>query len=379
MKHDYDVAVIGAGIVGIAHALAAARTGARVALIEARGRAVGASIRNFGFVTVTGQERQEMWPLARRTRDIWETVAPAAGIRIEQTGLMMIARRPEAAAVLEVFLQTEMGEGCVLAGQEELERRAPGVPFTDMDCALLSPHEFRIEAKAALPLLLKWLASEWRVDIHTSTLAIQTLPGCVLTSRGDVRASTIFVCPGDEVSGLMPSLAEEMAVRPCKLNMMRLAAPDYRLPSPVMSDLGLVRYEGYSALPEINALKERLTREQSSQLAAGIHLIAVQSGDGSLIVGDSHDYSDTPDPFQRDSIDRLILDEFACVLGAPPPVIERWVGTYAWSPDRNWFSRETQPGVHATVITCGAGMSTAFAIAEDVVAGALQSSSRSAV
>lgn len=62
----YDVAIVGAGIVGLAHALAAARDGRRVLVIDRDAQANGASIRNFGFVTVTGQEHGTVWHRARR-------------------------------------------------------------------------------------------------------------------------------------------------------------------------------------------------------------------------------------------------------------------------------------------------------------------------
>src|SRR5215469_11893905 len=106
----YDVAVIGAGVVGLAHACIAARAGKRVVVIERDVRANGASVRNFGFITVTGQERGDSWQLARRTRDIWAEVAPKAKLQIEQEGLYVTARSHEAVAVIESFLKTEMGE-----------------------------------------------------------------------------------------------------------------------------------------------------------------------------------------------------------------------------------------------------------------------------
>ena len=99
----YDIAIVGAGIVGIAHALAASRLGLRVVVIDRDQRSVGASIRNFGFVTVTGQQQGECWRRAMRSRDIWEEVAPQAGIPILHQGLAVVARRPEATVVLEAF------------------------------------------------------------------------------------------------------------------------------------------------------------------------------------------------------------------------------------------------------------------------------------
>ena len=368
---DCDVAVVGAGIVGISHALAAVRRGAKVVLLDAAPKPVSASIRNFGFVTVTGQERHEMWPLAYRSRRVWAEVADKAGIAIQQTGLIMAVRRPEAEAVLQAFMETEMGEQCELVSGPELATHAPGVPFGGVTAALISPHEARVEAREAIPKLLTWLNESMGVQLLLSSPALQIMPGNVVTPDATVKADKIFVCPGDHLSRLYPQLAREMGVRPCKLQMLRLAPPGYRLPSPVMSDLGLVRYEGYASLPEAAALKSRLVTEQSAHLEAGVHLIAVQSVDGSLVVGDSHDYSDPLDPFLRSDVDDLMLDEFQTVLGPVPAINERWVGTYAWSPDRNWFTCEVDPGVHVTVITCGAGMSTAFAIGEDVVDAAL--------
>src|SRR6201996_8435581 len=105
----FDLAVVGGGVLGLAHAYAAARAGQRVVVIERDARANGASIRNFGFITVTGQARGESWALARRTRDVWADVAPKAGIRIEHEGLYLTARSHEAVAVIEAFLATEMG------------------------------------------------------------------------------------------------------------------------------------------------------------------------------------------------------------------------------------------------------------------------------
>jgi glycerol-3-phosphate dehydrogenase len=56
METSFDLLVVGRGIVGLGHALAGVRAGLRVAVLDRETRAIGASIRNFGFVTVTGQQ-----------------------------------------------------------------------------------------------------------------------------------------------------------------------------------------------------------------------------------------------------------------------------------------------------------------------------------
>lgn len=371
MNESYDVAIVGRGIVGLAHALAAARNGLRVVVIDRTERATGASIRNFGFVTVTGQERHEMWPLALRAKQIWTEVSLRAKIEVQQTGLVMSARRPAAAAILESFMETEMGAGCELLTHKQLTARHPAVPYQPCAAALVSSHELRIEAREAIPALANWMLAELGVHFAEPASVNGCTQGRVVTSSGTIKADTIFVCPGDDLNALYPEVMAAHAVTRCKLQMLRLAAPPYCLPSPVMSDLGIMRYEGYSALPGAASLTAQLRDEQSNAIAAGVHLIVAQSADGSLVVGDSHDYGDAPDPFIHEAIDELILDEFNAVLGTPSPTVERWMGVYASSSKQNWFTEQVEAGVHLTVVTCGAGMSTAFAIGERVVEKAL--------
>ena len=72
-------------------------------VMERDQRANGASIRNFGFVAVTGQQAGACWRRAVRSREVWVEIAPKAGIRIEHAGLAVVARRPEAAAAAGGF------------------------------------------------------------------------------------------------------------------------------------------------------------------------------------------------------------------------------------------------------------------------------------
>jgi len=372
LSERFDLAVVGAGIVGLATALAAARRGLRVIVIDRDAQANGASVRNFGFITVTGQQRGTMWARARRTRDVWHEVADAAGIAIVHTGLWMAARRAESVAVLEAFMATEMAAGCRLLSPTEARRRCPQLLAPQLAAVLESTIELRVESREAIPRLAAWLASKHGVAFMRNTTVRAIEVPSVHTSRGTVQAARVAVCPGDDFTGLYAERIGAYALTRCKLQMLRLADPGFRLPGALMSDLGLGRYLGYAELPAAAALKARLAVEQAEHLEHGIHLIVVQSADGSLVVGDSHHYAATPDPFSQQRVDALILDEFRSALGIePPPTIERWIGTYASASDRPVVIDEPEPAVRVAIVTCGAGASTGFAIGEELITSLL--------
>ncbi|AQR63450.1 FAD-dependent oxidoreductase [Brevundimonas sp. LM2] len=364
----FDLAVVGAGILGLAHALAAAKAGKSVVVIDRDAQAVGASIRNFGFVTITGQRRGDTWRRARRSRDVWVDVAAQAGIPIEQRGLIMLARRPESRAVLEAFMQTEMAADCALYSAAEARRLWPALSAAPLTGALWSPHEVRVESRTAVPRLAAWLAEAWGVRFVRSAAVQAIAVPRIQTSRGVILADACVVCPGDDLISLYPETIAARGVTLCKLQMLRLADPGIALPAPLMSDLGLTRYRGYADLPKASALGACLSAEQPSHLENGIHLIVVQSADGSLVVGDSHHYDQTPGPFADQAVDDLILDEFRAATGLEaPPVLERWTGVYA-SAAEDMFRATPEPDVRLVMVTSGTGASTAFAIGEETIA-----------
>ena len=122
-------------------------------------------------------------------------------------------------------------------------------------------------------------------------------------------------------------------------------------------------------LPAARALARRLAAEQAEHIANGVHLIVARSADNSLIVGNSHHYAATPDPFAPTAVDDLILDEYAQVFaGDAPPVTERWTGTYASAKDRLILVDKPSAALRIVVVTSGTGASVSFALAEEVVA-----------
>lgn len=362
---SFDLVVIGSGIVGLACALAGHRRGRKVTIIDKDDHCVGASIRNFGFVTVTGQGSGLTWNRAMASRNTWAQIVEEASLEVAQRGLIVLAQRDEAVPVLRALCKTKQGQDLVWLDEKTLRAQYPMFDQPNVQGALVSPHELRFEARLVIHQIRQWLVNEG-VQFWPGQLASLTSNNQLLINGEPYSYRDLVIAPGPDVRGFAPELTERIGLRTCRLSMLRVRPPDgYRLPAPVMSDLSLIRYRGYAELPESIALKIRLEQEQSDYLAHGIHLIVVQSTDGTLVVGDSHHYGSTIDPFAQAKSESLILNEMQSVLHLSHyEVIERWVGYY---PSANTDAIIHPLGHRTTLVsvTSGTGMSTSFALAEE--------------
>jgi len=369
--NTFDLIVVGAGIVGLAHAYTAAKRGLRVCVVERDAACVGASIRNFGFITVTGQGAGDTWRRARRAREVWGEIAPQAGIEALHHGLYFTAFRPQALEVLEQFMGTEMAEGCELLDVQEAARRSAALQLGGAQGVLYSPHEMRVESRTAIGLLTRWLAEVHGVEFRFGEAVLEVAAPRVRTSRGVLHAERVAVCTNTDINGLFAERLAPHDLRLCLLHMLRvMPEPGFKLPGSVMADLSLVRYHGYSKLPAAAALLEQLQREEAASLDNGIHLIVVQSADGSLVVGDSHHYSAAPEPFADQRVDALILRHLRETLKLQScEVTERWVGIYPSSASTDCLIDQPDDATRLVLVTSGTGASTAFGIAEDTFGG----------
>lgn len=190
-----------------------------------------------------------------RSRDVWAQIESQAGIAVHQRGLLMAVRRPAAMDVLQDFAAGPMGGECQLLNRTALRAAAPMLDPALVG-ALRSPHSLRVENRDAIPQLAAWLASQG-VDFRTRTAVRAVEPGAIHTGTDTIRARHIVVCPGTDLVRLFPEVMACRGITLCKLHMLRLADPGVRFPSPIMSDLGLVRYLGYPG-PRLAALEVRL-------------------------------------------------------------------------------------------------------------------------
>jgi D-hydroxyproline dehydrogenase subunit beta len=366
----YDVIVVGSGIVGLAHAWEAARRGLSVCVVERHARPIGASIRNFGFITVTGQGDGDTYRRARASRDVWAQIAPQADIPILQKGLWMVAHRTEAMDVLREFSATHMGQSCQLHDTASGATLAPEIRWAAATGGLYSPHELRIESREAIPKLIRWLTLRHGVAFRFGETVIDIASPFVYTTHAELEAERIVYCPGTALTGPLVGHLEPYRLALTRLQMLRVRSHQtFKLTSPVMMDLSLVRYAGYRNLPSAAALMARLQEEVPASLADGIHLIVVQSADGTLVVGDSHESAAAPEPFASEEIDDCILAHMSKTLHLDRrdfDVTERWIGEYPISSSCDALIEKPHASTRIVLVTSGTGASTAFGLAQDV-------------
>lgn len=366
----YDVVIAGAGIVGLAHAWMCAKQGLRVAVLEKNSRCTGASVRNFGFITITGQREGKTWRRALRSKEFWADVAPKAGIPICHQGLLVVAQRLEALDLLDTFKHTEMGEACVLLSADAIRGRFPEIRGEDVQGGLYSPHELRVESKDAIGQLTTWLSKEMGVEFFFDHELLEINLPQLRTASNVFHTERLILCPGTELNGVAQPYLAEYQLTHTQLQMLRIQPTQpLLLQAAVMSDLSLVRYAGYTGLNCHQALLARLKKEELPCLEAGIHLIVVQSEDGSLVVGDSHHPVGDVEPFAQDAVDALIIEQLRRTLKLDDyQITHRWTGKYpVGHADQDALILSPDPNIRVVSVISGTGASTAFGLAEEVM------------
>ncbi len=374
MTTTYDLAVVGAGIVGLAHAYHAARAGNKVILLERSPRAVGASIRNFGMVWPVGQMPGQGRTLALRAREHWLDLADAAGFWLNPCGSLHLAYAEDELAVLNEFIAQTPNDGhdldLGLLTPEETRQKSPAIKEHNLLGALWSPYECAVDPRQAIANIPPYLAS-LGVEIRFATPVRAAHEGHLETAAGEtIHARHTVIASGDDFRSLYPDRFARYPLTRCKLHMLRTAPqPEaFRIGPHLAGGLTLRHYRSFESCPTLPALKARIAAEAPDLDRYGIHVMAAQNAAGELVLGDSHEYADefTPDCDHR--IEELMLERLAQFLDAPNMTIAaRWFGVYAKLTDGSPFLIDA-PNDTTRIVNGlgGAGMTLSLALAEQV-------------
>ena len=365
--------VVGSGIVGLAHALAAHEAGWAVTVLERTARPLGASVRNFGLLWPIGQPRGRLREQALCSVRRWNDLSAHAGFWFAPTGSLHLAYFEEGWNVLNEYQATAInGEGLELMTPAQVRERFPQVCRKGLRGALFSPKEAAVRPAEAIRCLAEWLR-EQGVAFHFHTPVVAVTDHRVHTSEGrPYDFDRLVVCSGDEVNLLYPEALRRAGGLRCKLQMMRTAPQpaSWYLATTVVADLTLRHYASFAACPSLDALRQRVQETMPRYDDWGIHVIAAQKPDGSLILGDSHQYGDVFTPGSRMDIDAAVLRYLQSFLQVPDlSITHRWAGSYLKAPNgETAMMLNPEPDVQVITGLGGSGMTLSFALAKENVA-----------
>jgi FAD dependent oxidoreductase TIGR03364 len=364
-RRHYDVAVVGAGIVGLAHAVAARKRGLSVVVLDRAAGILGASIRNFGHLCLTGQDGRAR-EYGEESRELWLALAAEAGFWIAETGTVVVAQAPDEAAVLEEFRDLRGAADIVLLDRDQVRERVPVAPDRIHAGAWL-PRDLQVDPREAAGAIARRL-HDGGVEFQFSTAVLGVEPGRVHTARGPIVADTVVVAVNYDVDQLFPLLAETHGVQRCGLDMMLVDAElDGPLTSPLFTGWSLIRYAGFARTESSAALRTRLHSEHPDLAALDLNQMYTQRPDGGLIVGDTHYRGDGIEPFQGEPAFDALLGLARELFGVRDlRVRERWQGVYASAP-QDFLVASPLPDVRVVSVTTGVGMTTGLGLAERVI------------
>lgn len=373
--------IVGGGVLGTMHAVAARRRGLEVVQLEREAEARGASVRNFGLVWVSGRRAGPELGLALRARELWQELgAEVPGLGFRAAGSLTLAAEDAELGLLKeaAELPDAPQRGFELLDPAGVRAVNPALRG-EFAGGLLCRLDAIVEPRQVLPALRGYLAAggegtsgyQWipsREVTEVEPTAVRDHTGA--WHRGDL----VILCPGAAHTGVVgrylarSGAAGTSPVRRVRLQMMQTAPLAGRITTALADGDSLRYYPAYD-LPG----RSQLAPQPAAAQQARAQLLLVQRADGGLTIGDTHEYGE---PFafdvDEDAYDHLRARAEA-LLGAPLPRTQRrWAGVYSEVNPEDpaaghglYHRSEVEPGVVLVTGPGGRGMTCSPAIANE--------------
>ncbi|GGE97722.1 FAD dependent oxidoreductase TIGR03364 [Chishuiella changwenlii] len=377
MNKKYDLIVIGGGILGTFHAYHALQKGLKVALIEKDAQPLGATVRNFGQVVPSGMDSK--WQnYGRESLKIYNHIQNKFDISVRNNGSVYLASNHEEVQLIEelsIINKNNGYESHLLTKAQCLEKYT-GLKTDYIKAGLFFPQEITIEPNLMINKLLDYLTTEKELDYLPNTKVIH----CdiwddeveVETSKGEIlKSSKAIVCCGSEFKTLYPTVFAESDLQVTKLQMLQTKPqPNYKLNGSILTGLSIRRYEAFYECPSFKMIKAK-EDPNSFEKKWGVHILFKQATDGSIILGDSHEYADAKDIDNlgfdlRNEVDDFMINEAKKIFDLPTYEIQkRWFGIYSQSKENDIFNHTIDQHIHIITGIGGKGMTGSAGFAKE--------------
>ncbi|MFH6959243.1 TIGR03364 family FAD-dependent oxidoreductase [Flavobacterium aquidurense] len=368
MNIKYDLIVIGGGALGAFHAYHALEAGLKVAVIEKDKQPISATVRNFGQVVPSGMDTK--WQnYGRESLRIYDDIQSRFDISVRKNGSVYFASNDEEVQLIEelsIINKHNSYESHLLTKEQCLEKY-PLLRNDYVKAGLFFPDEVTVEPRIMINRLLGFLIKEKGLDYFGNTKVLNcdasSEETTVVTASGEIyKASKVILCCGSEFKTLYPDIFAKSDLEVTKLQMLQTKPqPGYELKGSILTGLSIRRYEAFYECPSFTAIKAK-EDPNSFEKKWGVHILFKQATDGSVIIGDSHEYADAAniDDLGFDlkmEVDDFMIAEAKKIFNLPTFEIQnRWYGMYSQCKENDIFQHTVDENIHIITGIGGKGM-----------------------
>lgn len=372
----YDLIVVGSGVLGTFHAIHAARMGKKVLLTEKDQYPVNATVRNFGQVVPSGMA-SDWFPYALRATELYKEIQQEFDISVRNNGTLYIpSDQEELQLILELKTQMDQSDyESVLLSAADCLAKYPSLKKEYCKGGLFFPQEISVEPDQMIHRVIAWASGKYpnlSYKPATAILECQVVADKVriVSAAGEtMQAEKVVICNGGEFKLLFADLFKESGITLCKLQMMKtIPMPEVQLEGNILTGLSVRRYESFQECPSFKKLSNREDQEELRKW--GIHILFKKGVDGSIIIGDSHEYAEvnhTDDlSFKiNHQVNELMINEAQRIVNFDVrKIMESWAGFYPQHKTKPIVEYDIDDRIHIRTAIGGKGMTSAAGYAE---------------
>ncbi|WP_312789487.1 TIGR03364 family FAD-dependent oxidoreductase [Sphingobacterium sp.] len=377
--NTYDLVIVGGGILGTFHAYHALKRGLRVLQLEKDNFPVGSTVRNFGQVVPSGMAG--VWfEYGVRGLEIYQSIQQEMDISVRNNGSIYIASDPDEVKIIHELSHHYQIKGYQheIWSKDQILSQYPAMKADYVKEGIVFKQELSVEPELMIKKLHSYIQAKfghYTLKYDTTVIACEEMNDFVRLTTSTLKnfdGKKVIICNGYEFKILYRDLFDDSGLEISKLQMMRTKPLGHiRLPGNILTGLTIRRYESFEeycpsfqtiAVPEhYKELKEY-----------GIHILFKQATDGSIIVGDSHEYSlanklDELGFSVQSYINELMIAEANRIIPMKSEWISTsWAGFYSQHKD-HILEVDISSRIHVRTGIGGKGMTASAGYAEQSI------------
>ena len=366
----YDLIVIGAGNLGTFHAYHALLKGKTVLMIEKDAEPIESTVRNFGQIVPSGQALENWFEYGRESLAIYKAIQSKFDITVRQNGTYYFASDDQEMTLLEEIraLLKIRNYPSTLLNRKSCFERFQNLNTDYYKGGIFFPEEISVEPRTMVHRVRQLLIQNFELDFLNNTLVknCDVENGVCKVQTADNQlfySEKVALCSGYEFKILFPEIFNASQMKICKLNMMQtFPMPEVKLNGNLLSGLSIRRYDSFKSC---SSHRNLITPEwQLPYQQWGIHILFKQAVNGSIIIGDSHEYANVDENSKlsigiETEINDLILKEAKRIITLPNWKIQNyWAGYYAQAVDGGIYEHNIANKIYISTGIGGKGMTT---------------------